>query len=137
MVNFLIKNKIKFNKIFFKLSQNSCIFRHFPSQTPCNHFNFDLRIKSWNFLFWILKKGDFIQIHCVTQLFLGWNPDIPFFLNQDIIRNPVCATLHIRTGDSPNITVKKLWSYVRNFLLNSKLPSTLSWELYGDSGSFF
>ena len=28
--------------------------------------------------------SSFIQIHCVTQLFSGWNPPIPFFLKQDL-----------------------------------------------------
>ena len=30
------------------------------------------------------QKGNFFQIHCVTQLFAGWNPHIPFFLKQDV-----------------------------------------------------
>ena len=29
------------------------------------------------------QKGNFIQIHCVTHLFSGWNQHIPFFLKQE------------------------------------------------------
>ena len=67
-IHFIIYKNIESTSLKKKLKE--------MEQTPSSHLSFDPKIKP--------KKGNFIQIHCITKLFSCCNQHIPFFLKQDI-----------------------------------------------------